>query len=41
MQFNKATLRERQRVLALKAKFEGEDLRFDVGLDKTPSKYIS
>jgi len=36
MQFNIATLQERQRVMTLQAKFEGEYLRFEVGFDKNP-----
>jgi hypothetical protein len=39
MQFNKATLRERQRLMVLQTKFEREDLRFEAGLDEAPCKY--
>lgn len=39
MQLKKATSLERQRLIVLQAKFEREDLRSEVGLDKILCKY--
>jgi len=39
MKFNNAMLRERQRLMVLRAKFEREDLKFEVGRDKISCKY--
>jgi len=39
IKFNNAMLRERQRLMVLQAKFELEDLKFEVGLDKISCKY--